>query len=107
MAFLLHRGIETGCLFGIIWLIEHYQLNITPQDFEVPSGFLHCITTVSAREMIIRVYIYLTAVAVPYCTLTLAHNLAAILTIFCGDVPAKWPPLFGSIGDAYTVRRFW
>ena len=77
-------------------------------DFlETPDGFLRRMSAVTAREIVIRIYIYLNAVSVPYCTLRLAHSLAAIVAVLCGDSPARWPPLFGRLRDAYTIRRFW
>ena len=105
-AFLLQRVIESIFLYSLIWLTKHYPLNTVSEDFH-HAGFLHRIQDVDAREITVRVYISFTAVAIPGCALRLIHGLASILAILCGDVPARWPPLFGSLKDAYTVRRFW
>ena len=91
-----------------MWLVRYYPLNTVPEDFyEVPDGFLHRVQDLGAREMTVRIYTSVTAIAIPALTLRLIHGLASILAVLCGDVPARWPPLFGSIRDAYTVRRFW
>ncbi|KAJ3562768.1 hypothetical protein NPX13_g8442 [Xylaria arbuscula] len=38
----------------------------------------------------------------------LLSNTAAILLVFAGTCdPADFPPLYGSIREAYTIRRFW
>ncbi|KAJ0159859.1 hypothetical protein CTA2_8990 [Colletotrichum tanaceti] len=47
-----------------------------------------------------------------YCGLTTMHNLSAALfvSVLHWDSPSNWaagPPLFGSVWDAYTLRRFW
>ncbi|KAK8103233.1 hypothetical protein PG984_016379 [Apiospora sp. TS-2023a] len=44
-----------------------------------------------------------------YYSLTLGHDLAIILfvAILGWDSTDEWPPLFGNLMDAYTLRRFW
>lgn len=44
-----------------------------------------------------------------YYALTVGHDLAAVLfvSILAWDDAQQWPPLIGSIADAYTLRRFW
>ncbi|MCJ1321831.1 hypothetical protein MMC15_007176 [Xylographa vitiligo] len=107
-AFLLIRSSESACLLLFLYVVQQYPLNIVPQDFsDVSDGILHRLHSITIREAVIRVYTYMTSTIVPYCTLRLAHSLASIVAIFSGDVPARWPPLFGSLGDAYTVRRFY
>ena len=106
--FIVRRSVESICLCAIIWILHHYRLNILPQDFfDVPDGFLRRLSSVDGREITIRIYVYFTALFVPYCTLRLAHSLSSVLAVLCGDTPARWRPLFGNIGEAYTVRRFY
>ena len=101
-------------LFDVAWLgmILHFhsewRLRIDSHDLlETPDGFLTRIHTISLREVIIRVYIYIVSTYIPYCTLRLAHCATSVLAVLCGDDPARWPPLFGSIMDAYTIRNFY
>ncbi|KAK6008851.1 hypothetical protein QM012_000754 [Aureobasidium pullulans] len=47
-----------------------------------------------------------------YGHITLPENLCAILMVALGSGgrwsdPSQWPPMFGSISEAYTLRRFW
>ncbi|ORY69041.1 membrane bound O-acyl transferase family-domain-containing protein, partial [Pseudomassariella vexata] len=41
--------------------------------------------------------------------LKISHNLSAIFFVFVlqWDQPAEWPALFGSLAEAYSLRRFW
>ncbi|KAK3304336.1 membrane bound O-acyl transferase family-domain-containing protein [Chaetomium strumarium] len=41
--------------------------------------------------------------------LTSAHDLlaAVFVSVLQWDRPPEWPPLFGSITEAYSLRRFW
>ena len=107
-AFLLVRSRELACLLLSLYVIQKYPLNIRAEDFSnVPNGFLHRLRSMTMREAVIRVYIYLISTGIPYCTLRLIHSLASIVAVSTSDIPASWPPLFGSLSDAYTVRRFY
>ncbi|KAK1974747.1 hypothetical protein LZ30DRAFT_827262 [Colletotrichum cereale] len=48
---------------------------------------------------------------ITYCSLTTMHHLSAALfvSVLNWESPSNWagPPLFGSVWDAYTLRRFW
>lgn len=38
----------------------------------------------------------------------IVHRVAALVSVSAGIYrPQDWPPLFGSMGDAYTLRDFW
>lgn len=45
----------------------------------------------------------------PYRTLDAAHSALSIVfvVIFRVDAPEEWPPIFGRLSEAYSVRRFW
>ncbi|KAI8949634.1 membrane bound O-acyl transferase family-domain-containing protein [Xylaria longipes] len=44
-----------------------------------------------------------------YVILVTFHDIFAIIfvSLLRWDSPEEWPPLFGSVGEAYTLRRFW
>ncbi|PLN84691.1 membrane bound O-acyl transferase family-domain-containing protein [Aspergillus taichungensis] len=43
-----------------------------------------------------------------YCLLDAAYLFVSVLSVAFGFTqPHEWPPLFGSLTDAYSVRRFW
>lgn len=94
---------------GTIYLIQKYPLNVEMDDFTtVPSGFVHRLGEVSTREWIVRAYVMLPGWLVPYCGLLAAHCIAKIVSVlFFASSPRDWPPLYGSIKEAYTVRRFY
>lgn len=35
------------------------------------------------------------------------YRLASLIAVAAGDWPESWPPFFGSMWDAYTLRNFW
>ncbi|KAL5358585.1 membrane bound O-acyl transferase family-domain-containing protein [Aspergillus floccosus] len=35
------------------------------------------------------------------------YRLASLIAVAAGDLPESWPPFFGSMWDAYTLRKFW
>ena len=107
-SFLEARLWDTVWLSAILILNSQWHPYIHPDDFhEVPNGFLTRIHSVRPREAIIRIYIYLTSTFIPYIVLRLCHSIASIVAVLSGDQPSNWPPLFGSIGEAYTIRNFY
>ena len=63
---------------------------------------------VTAEQIIARVvFMAFTWVSI-YCIIQVIQGLVAIVAVGCGITEVKtWRPVFGSLGDAYTVRRFW
>ena len=62
----------------------------------------------TTRQLIIRVYHVLERVFPDYLILSSYHDILAILAVLTGlDEPSEWPPLFGSLTQAYSVRRYW
>ena len=40
--------------------------------------------------------------------LTVQYRMAGVVTVATGlGKPGNWPDAFGSVTDAYTIRRFW
>lgn len=106
--FLLHRAWDLLWTVTLWYIMDQYRLNIYMDDFtSVPDGFLRRLSLVEPREWVIRVYVTVTGIGGPYLTLRACHDLAALLTVICGGSPDNWPPLFGSIADAYTLRRYY
>lgn len=92
---------------AIIWFLRKYPLNTERIDFlGVPNGFLTRLSDLDEREVIIRVHASLTGYLMQYCSIRACHSLASCIAMVCGQDPKEWPPLFGSIADAYTVRGY-
>lgn len=63
---------------------------------------------ITPRELIIRNWIALDKTIPEYLWLSSYHNITAALFISVGlDTDNEWPPIFGPISTAYTVRRYW
>jgi hypothetical protein len=106
--FLMHRCFDATWLTTIILFTKNYRLNIYSSDLtDYPDGFIFRLSSMDAREIVIRLYLYSVAMLMPYCTLRLLHCLGSILWVACGDDPSNWPPLFGKWKDVYTIRNYY
>ncbi|KAK8068570.1 hypothetical protein PG996_007682 [Apiospora saccharicola] len=81
------------------------RLNVTTDSLSPSHQGLVPLASDTAVRGIMSVYWIWTS----YYSLTLGHDLAAILfvAILGWDSTGEWPPLFGNLMDAYTLRRFW
>lgn len=62
----------------------------------------------ASRGAVFRLHWLLRRIVPDYLVLSAYHDIFAIIFVSCGlDEPGDWPPFFGSIAEAYTVRRFW
>ena len=62
----------------------------------------------SAERIAMRSVIAIVHWLVGYCFINFwAGSFALVAVGLGGDSPANWRPMFGDIGEAYTVRRFW
>ncbi|KAI6758339.1 hypothetical protein HG530_010579 [Fusarium avenaceum] len=60
------------------------------------------------RGTFIRLYIVFDQLIPDYLILSSYHDILSIIAIGLRiDTPEEWPPLFGQIGQAYSVRRYW
>uniref|UniRef100_A0A8H7TQH3 Wax synthase domain-containing protein n=1 Tax=Bionectria ochroleuca TaxID=29856 RepID=A0A8H7TQH3_BIOOC len=67
------------------------------------DAYMHAV-----RATVLRLHWVLIQVVPDYLTLSSYHDVLAIIGVATGfDDPSEWPPMYGSITEAYTVRRFW
>ncbi|SPJ76001.1 uncharacterized protein FTOL_05732 [Fusarium torulosum] len=60
------------------------------------------------RGAFIRLHVVGDQLIPDYCILSSYHDILSIIAIGLHiDSPEEWPPLFGQIGQAYSVRRYW
>ncbi|KAH6954448.1 membrane bound O-acyl transferase family-domain-containing protein [Fusarium avenaceum] len=60
------------------------------------------------RGAFIRLYIVGDQLIPDYSILSSYHEILSIIAVGLHiDSPEEWPPLFGQIGQAYSVRRYW
>lgn len=70
-----------------------------------PTAFQSPITS---RDILIRVWLVLDLLVSDYLVLTSFHEIFSIIAVGLHlDTPEEWLPLFGSITEAYTARKFW
>ncbi|KAJ4348035.1 uncharacterized protein N0V89_009407 [Didymosphaeria variabile] len=63
---------------------------------------------VTVRELQIRLLLAANKFIPDVLSLSAFHDFLAIIFIATGiDQPWEWPPLFGPLTEAYTMRRFW
>ena len=64
--------------------------------------------TVSCEELAVRLIVTLVSWLITYCVVQSIYCVHAICFVSCGLTdPATWPPVFGSLQDAWSVRQFW
>ena len=84
-------------------------LQLSYADFHhSKQSYLRRIGTVTARETIIRSWIVFHFVWSSWAMFTMTHDILALAHVVIGvDEPEAWPRLYGSILEAYSIRRFW
>lgn len=89
--------IRTDAFSPIINVLINSKAHFIPNYVLVWQGML--LRTMTVSSWILVTYAYLTA----------AHDFLALLyvSILRLDYPSEWPPLFGWVMDAYSLRRFW
>ena len=84
-------------------------LHLSYADFH-PSKqiYLRRIRTVTARETALRSWLVFHFIWSSWSVFTATHDLLAFAHVAIGiDEPEEWPRLYGSVFEAYTMRRFW
>ena len=74
---------------------------------EYKTSIIRRILDVSMREILIRAWLPLHFLFEVYCQHQYWHCLVSVIAVALGDEPRRWPPLYGDIRDAYSLRRFW
>ena len=100
----------------IILLLNHCYtttysllLHLSYADFHSSKqSYLRSLRIVTARETAIRGWLVLHFVWSSWASLTAIHDLLAFVHVAVGiDEPEDWPRLYGSVLEAYSIRRFW
>ena len=77
-------------------------------DFAVEKDpFFRRLNAVTLRELKIRLYLTLQFHIPGWLALNSTHAGISIVAILLGGRPEDWPPFFGSVSEAYSVRRYW
>ncbi|MCJ1388066.1 hypothetical protein MMC18_000910 [Xylographa bjoerkii] len=95
-------------IVGVIYLLNVFKLNLEPEDFVFgDTSFFRRFLDITPRETIIRIYFFIYGNSMAYLGLRGAHSLGTCLAMAYGDDPSRWPPLFGSLREATTVRKWY
>ncbi|KAL9117524.1 MAG: hypothetical protein Q9187_005938 [Circinaria calcarea] len=97
------------------YLIIDFLIGSNPDQSMNPTKFsaanvplLMRIKNASGTELAVRSASVLTFWVVCYCFLQVFMAVCAIARVACGlDEVKSWRPMFGSLSEAYSIRRFW
>jgi hypothetical protein len=103
----ISRAFEFMIAFSLGYYLENYVTLLQASDYWDPSGFLSRWYDVSNRELVVRIYFSFIGSFLPYLGLRAGHSLTTCIALIFGADPSEWPPLFGSITEAWTVRRWY
>ncbi|KAM7189680.1 hypothetical protein V8F33_009928 [Rhypophila sp. PSN 637] len=115
LRFAMARGLHATALLFTHHFAYHsisqrlFQLHLTPRDFYMTKQTLLPQLPMTRRDLFLRTYMSFAWIWVTYFKLSVAHDILSILFVWIlqWDQPSEWPPLFGSVADAYSLRRFW
>lgn len=107
-AFLRHRLTSTLISF----LLYDAIANFPPPDPSMfsPSTipFFRRFSDVTSSELTLRLSSTLAFWINTYCIINVINGILALFCVGLGLSEAKdWPPIFGAVGEAFSVRRFW
>jgi hypothetical protein len=90
-------------------LPSYYDAQLELTDFlPTKESFFRRLGEVTLRETVIRGWLVTFFLFYSVCMFNMVHDILAI--IFVGtkvDGPEDWPPLFGDIREATSIRNFW
>ncbi|KAI0117635.1 hypothetical protein F4776DRAFT_635904 [Hypoxylon sp. NC0597] len=105
------------CRLLLLWLVSQQVLKVVSDysrrmeigimDFAPSKQGLF--PPMTHRDLTLRAITSVYWIWDSYVCLTLGHDFFAILFVLVlrWDLPTEWPPLFGSLADSYSIRRFW
>lgn len=101
-------------LGGIIFSLLFLEATITlfPPVLTLMSRehqhFLSRLSSITFREVIFRSLFVSVFWANFACIVSIIYNIPAVIFVGCGFHDHKsWPPILGSLKEAYSLRRFW
>ena len=102
--------------FVLVWcylILDVLSLGADPEKtkiFFAPAmiPFFTRLGEVSGEEVAMRIFGVLGSGLGVFCSQKGVYSILALIAVGLGlSEPRDWRPLFGSVSDAYTVRRFW
>lgn len=112
-SFVVERIKKTTITFAGIYATAELAKLILTDDEELRSRGFATVLPLLRNSIFLRVFTTAGWLTVVYGHIVLPENLVAVLLVGSGiggrrwADPASWPPAFGEITDAYSLRRFW
>ena len=77
-----------------------YSLDLVP--------FFRRLGEVTVEQLVIRLITTIALWTSIYCIMTILYSVVSLIAVLSGASEARsWPPVYGSLSNAYTIRRFW
>ena len=109
-AFIWKRILQILLFTIMLEVYAEIHLLISPKrdDFmDEKIHFFSRLKDVTLREIVIRLWLPFSTYLPMYLEFSSLHCLVSVIAVTFGDNPSQWPPLYGDIRDAYSMRRFW
>ena len=74
---------------------------------EEKESILRRLADVKLREIVVRLIMPFQYFIPSYCEMVGSNALVSIIALLLGSEPRSWPPLFGDVRDAWSIRQFW
>lgn len=89
--------------------LQQYLGGLEITDFlPAKETYFRRIGSVTIRETVIRVWVSIFAIGYSMGFFNTVHNILSIIFVGTGfDEPEDWPPLFGNIQEATSIRNYW
>lgn len=106
--FLLRRSLNVVLLFLVVDILSHQPPPnmelFAPRNASLFIG-LHMLSTQAVIARILSTGVFWLSLRL---TIALIYDTASVIGVaLMITSPADWPPYFGSVGEAYTLRKFW
>jgi hypothetical protein len=109
-AFLWRKTGVVVCSYLLLDLINSTADPAISLKYFTPDkvSLLYRMNEASVEELVIRAFTTLAAGISLNCVQGGMYNLFGLLSVGLGlSTPKEWPPFYGSLREAYTLRNFW
>ncbi|KAH7014665.1 membrane bound O-acyl transferase family-domain-containing protein [Macrophomina phaseolina] len=113
-AFVFDRGVRWVAMYGSVWLAERICAGILDEWAQLPDGWTkRGLLALTHNTAFLYVFVVLLLALTVYTHFAMLTLPAALLCVGIGIGPARWrqpeawPATFGSLAEAYSLRRFW
>lgn len=109
-AFIWKKFLQFLLFSVILEVYDAINLKFHLKQDDFAHGKIHLFSRlkdVTLRETNIRLWLPFMTYLPMYLEYSSLHCLVSVIAVALGDDPAQWPPLYGDLRDAYSIRNFW